>query len=170
MVQAAEMTHMAFTGKAGQPRSHDLRRPKLPRGTPMDTSATRNTCRGLRSEKATEERREKRSMKRWRKRREHRDEKNSKKEVNPRPPGAQEPAEPSLPKMKYGGKLKIATLNTKGLKQVGKREEIEKWMHDRDIDVLGLQETHIAQNNKERRQWYTWYTDCLLYTSDAADE
>ena len=32
-------------------------------------------------------------------------------------------------------------------------------MIKQSIDVLALQETHIAQNNKERREKFTWYTN-----------
>ena len=54
-------------------------------------------------------------------------------------------------------KLKVGTINTQGMKIPAKREEIEQWMSDRDVTVLGLHETHIAQNTRESRSDYTWF-------------
>ena len=51
----------------------------------------------------------------------------------------------------------IATLNLRGLKQVGKREEVEMWMNKQNIDIPCAQETHAALNSKETRKEYTWY-------------
>ena len=43
------------------------------------------------------------------------------------------------------------------MKQIGKREKIEKWMGKADIEILGIQETHISKNTKEKRKRYTWF-------------
>ena len=51
----------------------------------------------------------------------------------------------------------MATLNTRGFKQLGKREEIEAWVKTQDIDILAIQETHISCDQQERRANYTWY-------------
>ena len=80
----------------------------------------------------------------------------------PRPSvGAQEPPDPQqthqTPKMPTGQMLRIATLNIQGLKQSGKREEVEKSMTRNQIDILGIQETHIAQTNTEKGKDYCWY-------------
>ena len=56
-----------------------------------------------------------------------------------------------------GKMLKIATLNTKGIKRAGAREEIEQWMKEMDIMILALQETRIDTNSREARGAYTWY-------------
>eukprot|EP00959_Pyramimonas_sp_CCMP1952_P366093 7667383-Pyramimonas_sp.AAC.1 len=58
--------------------------------------------------------------------------------------------------MPTGTALGIATLNARGVRQAGKREEIESWMKAKNIHILALQETHIAQNSKESRNEYTW--------------
>ena len=49
------------------------------------------------------------------------------------------------------------TLNARGLKQIGKREEIETWMKENNIMILALQETRINTNSKEARGSCTWY-------------
>ena len=53
--------------------------------------------------------------------------------------------------------IRIATLNLRGLKQVGKREEVERWMDQHSIDILAAQETHTSQNSREKRKDYTWF-------------
>lgn len=65
--------------------------------------------------------------------------------------------EPSTQKIKYGWGFRIATINVKGMKMQGKREEIEKWMKDNEIRIAVIQETRIAQNAREARKEYTWY-------------
>ena len=107
----------------------------------------RNTKHGLRSQEAIETRKEKRTLKRWNDRREHRKAKGK----TPGPPrGAQEPTARHKVKMAAGTTIKIATLNVRGMKQIGKREEIEKWMEAEGIEILGMQEPHITKNTKEK--------------------
>ena len=48
-------------------------------------------------------------------------------------------------------------MNLRGLKQMGKREEIEAWMIKEKVDLLFAQETHVPQNRKEKRKEFTWY-------------
>lgn len=43
------------------------------------------------------------------------------------------------------------------MKRAGKREEIEKWMKKKGIQILAIQETHIDQNARESRAEYTWH-------------
>ena len=59
--------------------------------------------------------------------------------------------------MEQALELKIATINLRGLKQPGKREEVERWMTAQNIDILMAQETHISQNSREKKKDYTWY-------------
>jgi exonuclease III len=59
--------------------------------------------------------------------------------------------------MKYGQDMLIATLNMRGSKTMGKREEIEGWMKGQNTCILTLQETHVGVNSKETRAQYTWY-------------
>ena len=81
----------------------------------------RNHDRGLRSIAAIERRKEQRTLKTWKLRKIVKQEKKG----IPRPqPEAQDPEGPTLAKFQIGGKLNIATLNVRGMKQVGKREEI----------------------------------------------
>ena len=60
-------------------------------------------------------------------------------------------------KIKLGRHLRIATLNIRGVKKPGVREEVEKWMKEKDIDILTLTETRNNQNSKESRKQYTWF-------------
>ena len=60
-------------------------------------------------------------------------------------------------KLKLGTTFKIATLNIKGMKRIGAREELEQWMKEEDIKILALQETRINTNSREARGSYTWY-------------
>ena len=77
---------------------------------------------------------------------------------SPRPPmEAQEPAKQRTPQLQYGRELRVATLNIRGLKHTGKREEVEKLMNQNATDIMCLQETHTAMNSKEKRKDYTWY-------------
>ena len=73
---------------------------------------------------------------------------------------AQAPApgnRPTQPKIPQGTDIKIATAIVRGLKQPGKREEIERWMTQNTVDIMGIQETHCAANSKEKRREYSWY-------------
>ena len=58
---------------------------------------------------------------------------------NPTQAKAQEPRR-ATEKIKYGKKLKIATLNVRGLKKPGKREEVEQWMKRNEAMIACLQE------------------------------
>ena len=60
-------------------------------------------------------------------------------------------------KLRFGKTFKFVTLNARGLKQIGKREEIEVWMKENDIMILALQETRINTISKEARGSYTWH-------------
>ena len=61
-------------------------------------------------------------------------------------------------------KIKFATLNIQGPNMIGKRQEIEKWMEEKRIDILCIQETKINCNATEKRNGYTWY-----FSSDVKD-
>ena len=54
------------------------------------------------------------------------------------------------------GTFKAASLNTTGL-PIGRREEVEQWMDDREIDVLLIHETNCDHSKIEVRGRYTWY-------------
>ena len=69
---------------------------------------------------------------------------------------AQEP-HTATHKLKYAEKVRIGTLSTRGIKQIGKREKVETWMEQNNIMILALQETHIASNTREEREQYTWF-------------
>ena len=53
--------------------------------------------------------------------------------------------------------LILGTLNCRGLKGVTAREETMRWMEQGKVDLLFLQETHIAENSVELKRDYTWY-------------
>ena len=48
--------------------------------------------------------------------------------------------------------IKIGTINLRGMKQQGKREELERWMTKKNIGITCAQETHVSKNCE-----YTWY-------------
>eukprot|EP00973_Karenia_brevis_P049197 6823992-Karenia_brevis.AAC.1 len=58
-------------------------------------------------------------------------------------------------KWKNNKKWKIATLNIQGLNAIGKRQEIEKWMEDKKIDIPCVQETKFNHNSTESRKGFT---------------
>ena len=60
-------------------------------------------------------------------------------------------------KLQLGRKYKIATLNIRGTKKPGVRDEVEKWMIKHNIMILGLTETRGNQNTRETRKQYTWF-------------
>ena len=69
---------------------------------------------------------------------------------------AQEPIKIRM-KLQQGRKFNIATLNIRGTKKAGVRDEVEQWMKRKDIMILGLQEKHSKQNTRETRKQYTWF-------------
>ena len=51
----------------------------------------------------------------------------------------------------------MATLNIRGLRSFGKRQEIEAWMRSEKIDVMCLQETKDTETSIQKRKYFTWY-------------
>ena len=147
-------------GSTGQPRSSmtcgDQNSPPLPQNRP------RNTKRGLRNPNTIEIRKEKRSNKRRVARALHRKEGGgeniqSQSLVQHVPQAkAQEPTKLRM-KILLGKTTKFATLNIRGIKKPGVREEIEYWMTEKEIDILCLQETRNKQNSRESRKSFTWF-------------
>ena len=43
-------------------------------------------------------------------------------------------------------KLRLATLNVRGIRNKNKRRSIFQWARDKQIDILCLQETHITND------------------------
>ena len=43
------------------------------------------------------------------------------------------------------------------MRTIGKREQIEAWMRDKNTDILLVQETHVTTCSREDRKRYTWY-------------
>ena len=56
-----------------------------------------------------------------------------------------------------GTLYKVAIHNIKGIKKLGKRELIETWANQNDIDILLLQETYVNQTARETRKDYTYF-------------
>ena len=55
-------------------------------------------------------------------------------------------------KIEYGLDFKVATLNMHSLRDTGKREELEMWAWENNIDLILIQETWINQCAVERRE------------------
>ena len=53
-------------------------------------------------------------------------------------------------------KFKLSTLNVTTLRQLAQRQDIERYMVENNIDMMGLQETKVKHNSKENRQKYLW--------------
>ena len=52
----------------------------------------------------------------------------------------------------------LASCNLTGVNKKGKRQEVERWMTENDIEVLAAQETMMKHNQKETRPQYTWFS------------
>ena len=139
-------------GAAGQPRwpCHPRRPSRTTPGT--TTHRTRNTNRGIRSAQATEKRRTQRSQKRNAARNLHR-------RQNHVPTAPAQELQPRTPKIDYGVPYILASLNVRGMKKRGKKQEIEQYMKDNQIDVLVIQETHIGDEIIEhfKKSNHIWY-------------
>jgi len=156
-----QTTVVPSRGAAGQPREAEhrtlffqiantlsQRRPKHPQGRVK----VRNTNRGLRSIEAVQVRRKARSLKRLIARRLARHLHSAK-----APAGAQEPLDDIAQDIEINQVFRIATLNVKSMKRLGKREEIEYWMITKDIQAVILQETQIDSNSQERKRSVHWF-------------
>ena len=122
---------------------------------------TRNTNRGLRSKESIVLRNRKRSFKRKHARRLARMNREGKFENENRrkfQATAQEPQNQfDIAQVRYAENWKIATINMRGAKKQGKREEIETWMKANQIDIAHLQETRLGENSREARKEFTWF-------------
>ena len=45
--------------------------------------------------------------------------------------------------------LKIATLNIRGINELGKLQTVEAWMKRNSVDILAVHETKVMTNSKE---------------------
>ena len=143
-------------GVAGQPRSGvsapDRRRPR--QTTPGDqkekANKERNTKRGFRSHAASERRKKQRSEKRNRARQQNRRTKRS------LGAPAQEPRPYPL-RLQTEQDTNIASLNVRGIRKLGKRQDIENYMTNKQIPIMCIQETHNGGNAREIRKQYSWY-------------
>ena len=59
--------------------------------------------------------------------------------------------------MHYGKEYTIATINIRGAKRIGAREEVEEWTKNNKIDIANILETRVGVNSREARKGYTWY-------------
>ena len=59
-------------------------------------------------------------------------------------------------KWKYGGKIKIASINVRGMRDPVKREEKITQMEANGIDIMCIQETKIPDSCYEIRKGYTF--------------
>ena len=60
-------------------------------------------------------------------------------------------------KIKPDKRLKVASYNIRGLISAGRREMLEIWAKENNVDIVLLQETHINQAGMERRKHYTLF-------------
>ena len=152
---------LTFLGRAGQPRELAPCGDQKARVTPNPNTRPRNTKRGIRNQITIELRRERRTHKRRLARNKHKQLGKGniiKQRKKNHTATAQEPTSKfKFSKIKLGRHLRIATLNIRGVKKPGVREEVEKWMKEKDIDILTLTETRNNQNSKESRKQYTWF-------------
>ena len=51
-----------------------------------------------------------------------------------------------------GKRLSVATLNVTTFAALGRRQEVEKWMQNKGIYILALQETKIATDSTEKNK------------------
>ena len=65
----------------------------------------------------------------------------------------------------YMNKVKIATINIRGFKEVEKQEYVMNCMDKHQIDILALQETYVNTNSKMKRGKYTFF-----HSTDVTDE
>ena len=56
------------------------------------------------------------------------------------------------PKWEYADKLKVATLNVRGMKEFAKREQIIQEMINRNIDILCIQETKLPNSTVAKKK------------------
>ena len=62
--------------------------------------------------------------------------------------------------------MKVATLNVQGINIIGKRQEIETWMEQKQIDLLCVPETKINCNATEKGNVYRCYFSSGIKDSD----
>ena len=142
---------LGASGAAGPPRRRRLlwRPNQTTLGRPP---ITRNSARGLRSEAARQRRQEQRSMKRNLARNLHR-------RQNHLPTAPAQELQPRPPRLQFGLPYIISSLNVRGMKKRGKRQEIERYMEEQQIDIMLIQETHIGDEIIEnfKKSNYVWY-------------
>ena len=64
--------------------------------------------------------------------------------------------------LKYGQKLKIATLNCRGLAALSKRQQLTYIMQQHNIDRMAIQETKQAFSSTESHDGYTFFLESRL--------
>ena len=62
--------------------------------------------------------------------------------------------------------LKIATLNVRGLRQIGKRKKLFAYIKENNIDITALQECHVTID--VAKQWEEEWNSKMLYLSDTS--
>ena len=61
-------------------------------------------------------------------------------------------------KANYLTKIRIATINIRGFKEVEKQEYLMFWMDKNKIDIVALQGTYVNTNSKLKRGNFTFFT------------
>ena len=60
-------------------------------------------------------------------------------------------------KNRHLSKINIGTINIRGFKDVDKQEHVMKWMIEKKLDILAMQETYCNTNSKMKRQNFTYF-------------
>ena len=60
----------------------------------------------------------------------------------------QAPVRAAAHKVAYGQTMKFATLNTRSIRKAGMHKQVERYMEERNIAVLCLQETKVAETTQ----------------------
>lgn len=151
-------------GETGQPRAQALRRP-TPKSTAAQIQRARNRNRGLRSITATQNRKAQRITKKQVYRKSTQQAKYLS-AATTCPTGDQQVQDPNHKhklrvikqqlvrpslrscKRRHHCKLRVATLNCRGMVDPIKRQLIDQWLIEKNIDILLLQETNVKSNEK----------------------
>ena len=62
----------------------------------------------------------------------------------------------NAPKWKYAGKLRIASINVRSMREITKREQLTTYMKNKGLDIVCLQETKILSSSLKQRGEFTF--------------
>ena len=62
----------------------------------------------------------------------------------------------NAPKWRYAGKLRIASVNVRSMREITKREQLTTYMKNKGLDIVRLQEIKIPSSSLEQRGEFTF--------------